>query len=123
MLQRLRIFLSRVGTSEKSMAEAEIVMNEAISASALAIDRVRKILDHGVCQELFGHLSQLGFDFIAGGAILFQRNAEQLSHPNIFHARESERSQRMFDCFALRVENPGLQLDCDGGFHFQFVRT
>ena len=83
----------------------------------LLLDRVGEVFDDGIREKSFTHLPQLLLEQLSGLLTVRKHYSKQLSHPHIFHARKTQRAQRVLDRLPLRVENGWFELYDDGRFH------
>src|SRR5262249_16194967 len=73
------------------------------------------ILDDRVGEELLAHLLDAG---AGGGRIgLGELQFDELALADLADIGKAEPLQRVADCLALRVEDPGLETDMDARFH------
>src|SRR5215212_9040749 len=118
--QRRITFLSREGTEERTSAALANKLAAVVSSTravSLVLESVGEFFDDRVSEKPLTHLSNLRFDLLPCLPTVRKHDPKQLAGPNIFHAREAKRAERMLDGFALRVEDGGFQFDGDGCFH------
>src|SRR5437867_3682516 len=118
---RRTTFESRVGAGVSADCAWRDIAADKVSSTIAAVrsllECVGEVFDNRIREKLLTHLTQLPLDFRSWLPTIRKRYTEQLADPNIFHTGESERAEGVLNRFSLRVEDRGLQLDDDGGFH------
>src|SRR5438093_10377418 len=121
---RRTTFESRVGAGVSADCAWREIAADKVSSTIAAVrsllECVGEVFDNRIREKLLTHLTQLPLDFRSWLPTIRKRYTEQLADPHIFHTGESERAEGVLNRFSLRVEDRGLQLDDDGGFHALF---
>ncbi len=73
------------------------------------------VLDHGVCEQLLRRVPEPGLG--TGAVAVGDLDVEHLALAHAGDAGDAERFERALDRLALRIENAGLECDCDAGLH------
>src|SRR5262249_58208807 len=104
--------MSRSGLIRGKTTTADLIAASKLSFSA-HLDPV--VLDHGIGQKLLG--SALEHRLGAGAISAFDFDVKNFALAHAGHHADAMRAQGAFDGLALRIENTGLERDCDARLH------